>query len=68
MLTKYDPSILDKPMESVFGFIAVLPGAFSAYRYKAISGAPLVAYFKGEAIHSGKVQTGSFEANMYLAE
>jgi chitin synthase len=33
-------------MESVFGFITVLPGAFSAYRFEAIEGAPMEAYFK----------------------
>ncbi|CAG8539426.1 5863_t:CDS:2 [Dentiscutata erythropus] len=62
-------NILDKPSESVFGYISVLPGAFSAYRYKAIINGPLESYFKGETMHgSDATKTGIFEANMYLAE
>lgn len=64
-------NILDKPMESVFGFITVLPGAFSAYRYSALQNdangeGPLNKYFKGETLHDA--QAGIFTANMYLAE
>lgn len=49
-------NILDKPTESVFGFISVLPGAFSAYRYVALQNdingrGPLEKYFKGEFLH-----------------
>ncbi|KAJ3168620.1 Chitin synthase, class 2 [Geranomyces variabilis] len=58
-------NILDKPLESVFGYISVLPGAFSAYRYKALQGAPLDTYFRGEEMHGG---ADIFAANMYLAE
>jgi chitin synthase len=58
-------NILDKPLESVFGYISVLPGAFSAYRYKALLGKPLEQYFKGETIHGSE---DIFAANMYLAE
>jgi chitin synthase len=58
-------NILDKPLESICGYISVLPGAFSAYRYEAILGYPLDCYFKGELIHGG---SDIFAANMYLAE
>lgn len=63
-------NILDKPMESAFGFISVLPGAFSAYRYVALQNdkngeGPLEKYFKGEKMHA---DAGVFAANMYLAE
>jgi chitin synthase len=50
----------------------VLPGAFSAYRYRALlappetpNEGPLVSYFKGE---KPSADSGIFDANMYLAE
>lgn len=64
-------NILDKPLESVLGYIQVLPGAFSAYRYEAVQDhpdgrGPLQTYFLGETMHGDKA--GIFAANMYLAE
>ena len=53
-------------MESVFGYVSVLPGAFSAYRWKAIRGEPLNAYFYVE--ENSVKEMGPFMANMYLAE
>jgi len=66
-------NILDKPLESVFGYISVLPGAFSAYRFAALQNVsptegPLHSYFKGESMHGANASGGIFEANMYLAE
>lgn len=62
-------NILDKPMESAFGFVTVLPGAFSAYRYTALQGDPLAAYFHGEDMKSNfEKPAGVLESNMYLAE
>lgn len=64
-------NILDKPMESAFGFVTVLPGAFSAYRYEALQGDPLKAYFHGEDMkinNINKKPAGILESNMYLAE
>ncbi|ORY48848.1 hypothetical protein BCR33DRAFT_12012 [Rhizoclosmatium globosum] len=63
-------NILDKPLESVLGYIAVLPGAFSAYRYQALQGTPLESYFKGEALHNDHCEgrPNVSESNMYLAE
>ncbi|CAG8607125.1 10905_t:CDS:2 [Gigaspora rosea] len=68
-------NILDKPLESVFGYITVLPGAFSAYRYialqntivKGVPEGPIASYFKGEKKEE-KSTNNIFTANMYLAE
>lgn len=57
----------------MFGYITVLPGAFSAYRYIALQNdalgqGPLNSYFKGETLHGGATDADIFTSNMYLAE
>ena len=67
-------NILDKPLESSFGYVSVLPGAFSAYRFRAIMGRPLEQYFHGDHTLSSKLGKKGiegmniFKKNMFLAE
>ena len=64
-------NILDKPLESLFGYVSVLPGAFSAYRFQAVLGRPLDQYFHGDhtlAQRRGAGEMNIFQKNMFLAE
>ncbi|KAK0527225.1 hypothetical protein OC842_004943 [Tilletia horrida] len=60
-------NILDKPLETVLGFVSVLPGAFSCYRFAALLNdpvtghGPLSVYLAGEF---GERQKNLSEMNM----
>lgn len=55
----------DKCCEGFFGYITVLPGAYSMYRLEAVQGSPLKKFFKGV---DGDDDATCGEANEYLAE
>jgi cellulose synthase/poly-beta-1,6-N-acetylglucosamine synthase-like glycosyltransferase len=61
---------LDKATETLFGFVSVLPGAFSTFRWKWINGKPLDKFLKGMKDEFGdltKIMNWA-DANKYLAE
>lgn len=67
--------ILDRPLETRFGYLSVLPGAFSGHRYEAMMGEPQQQYFRGDPtlpkqLHIGGdlISTSSFVQNLLLAE
>jgi len=57
---------MDKSLESLFGFVTVLPGAFCAYRWEAINGDPLDKYYFYS--YRPDAQINCWRANMFLAE
>ena len=59
---------LDKATESLFGFVSVLPGAFSTFRWQCIKDGPLEAFLKGAKGTKEELAFNWFSANMYLAE
>ena len=54
---------LDKSIESLFGYVSVLPGAFSAFRWEAIKDGPLDKFLRGLL-----ADLTCHELNLYLAE
>jgi len=65
-----DPASPDTPLESVFGYITVLPSAISTYKNIALRNDQmeeglLQKYFLGEKMHGAG--TNIFAENMYLS-
>jgi cellulose synthase/poly-beta-1,6-N-acetylglucosamine synthase-like glycosyltransferase len=58
--------VFDKALESAIGFISVLPGAFSAYLWKALDSDPLWKYYFKSIKHPEVMEC--YDLNMYLAE
>ena len=54
---------LDKSLETVFGYVSVLPGAFAVYRWEAIRNSPLDLFLVGL-----RDDLTCHELNLYLAE
>jgi len=61
---------LDKATETFFGFVSVLPGAFSTFRWEAVHGKPLDEFLRGAKDEFGDINKIMHCAvtNKYLAE
>lgn len=58
---------------NAFNYVSFLPGALSAYRYKAMSDnsygpGPLTMYLMDRGVHRGTVRAGSPEKNMQVTQ
>lgn len=58
--------IFDKSLESLVGYITVLPGAFSAYRWSALRGEILKDHYFKSICHPELMD--AFQSNIFLAE
>ena len=70
-LAEYKTSAyFEKSSESLFGYISVLPGAFSIFRWEWINGKPLDKFLKGATDEFASLDktVSCSTANMYLAE
>ncbi|CAI2371267.1 unnamed protein product [Moneuplotes crassus] len=60
---------LDKSAESLFGYISVLPGAFSMFRWNCVKDQPLEEFLRGISISDpSKPYPSCPEGNKFLAE
>mmetsp|Transcript_32575 Transcript_32575/g.56407 ORF Transcript_32575/g.56407 Transcript_32575/m.56407 type:complete len:921 (-) Transcript_32575:6301-9063(-) len=58
--------LFDKALESLVGYITVLPGAFSAYRWESLKGGPLWNDYFKSLCHPELMN--AYYSNIYLAE
>ena len=59
---------VDKHLESLFGFVTVLPGAFSAYRWSCLREGRIMAKYFLSLFNASAAAIPCSVANMYLAE
>ncbi|KAH6649545.1 chitin synthase-domain-containing protein [Chaetomium tenue] len=64
---------LERALESTTGYLSVLPGAFSAFRFRSSMGKPLELFWEGDPTHwrevgGGGILNSVLKLNRYLAD